>query len=206
MFGIQHYASFIAAILAFQLAPGAGTLAVVNAAARNGLRGGMCSVFGTLLGDFVYMTASVLGLAAILTAYPTVFVGMQWIGGAYLCWIGIGLLREKIVERSETATSTKTDGFYFRQAFAVALTNPKVVMFFMAFFPLFMTPNARPATLAALMIHVTAVCFLYQTVLVLLCRAAAKRLRRAKIVRTIAARLAGAALICFGVRLAVGAK
>ena len=145
MFGIQHYASFIAAIIAFQLAPGAGTLAVVNAAARNGFRGGMCSVFGTLLGDFVYMTASVLGLAAILTTYPTVFVAMQWLGGAYLCWIGIGLLLERIVDRSETATSAKTNGFYFRQAFTVALTNPKVVMFFMAFFPVVHGPERPPS-------------------------------------------------------------
>ncbi len=70
MFGIHNYGSFIAAVLVFQLIPGAGTISILNATARNGMGGGMKAVFGTLSGDLVYMCAAVLGLAAILSAIP----------------------------------------------------------------------------------------------------------------------------------------
>ncbi len=80
MFGIHNYGSFIAAVLVFQLIPGAGTISILNATARNGMGGGMKAVFGTLSGDLVYMCAAVLGLAAILSAYPGVLAGAQWIG------------------------------------------------------------------------------------------------------------------------------
>ena len=92
MFGIQNYGSFVMAVVAFQIIPGAGTVTILNATARKGIGGGMKSVLGTLLGDFIYMLAAILGLAAMLSAYPTVLNGVQWFGVAYLCWMGIKLL------------------------------------------------------------------------------------------------------------------
>ena len=88
MFDIQNYASFISAILIFQLIPGAGTITILNSSARGGVPGGMRAVAGTLSGDFIYMSAAVLGLAAILSTYPEILATMQWFGVAYLCWIG----------------------------------------------------------------------------------------------------------------------
>ncbi len=93
MFDIQNYASFIAAVLVFQLVPGPGTLAILNATARNGIGAGLAAVGGTLLGDLVYMIGAVLGLAALLHAYPLAFGALQWCGIGYLCWIGLRLLR-----------------------------------------------------------------------------------------------------------------
>ena len=61
MFGIQNYSNFILAIIVFQLIPGAGTVAILNATVRNGVGGGMKAVFGTLSGDFIYMLAAVPG-------------------------------------------------------------------------------------------------------------------------------------------------
>lgn len=54
MFDIQNYYSFLLAILVFQLIPGAGTIAILNATARNGVSAGLGAVMGTLLGDFVF--------------------------------------------------------------------------------------------------------------------------------------------------------
>ncbi|MBL8375646.1 LysE family transporter, partial [Accumulibacter sp.] len=65
MFEIQNYASFVAAIIVFQLIPGPGTLAILNATARNGIGAGLGAVVGTLLGDMVYMVAAIVGLAAV---------------------------------------------------------------------------------------------------------------------------------------------
>jgi threonine/homoserine/homoserine lactone efflux protein len=92
---------------------------------------------------------------------------------------------------------------YFRQAFVVSLTNPKVVLFFVAFFPLFLRVDASPITLGAMMAHVTVISFLYQTGLVLIGNAVARTLSSLPVVRTVATRFAGLALIGFGVKLAL---
>jgi threonine/homoserine/homoserine lactone efflux protein len=206
MFDIQNYGSFIAAIVVFQLIPGPGTLAILNATARNGIGAGMGAVAGTLLGDLAFMVAAVLGLAAILTANPAVFSTLQWFGIAYLVWLGWGLLRAP-VSNAPAAQAPRQSGWVFlRQGFSVALTNPKAIMFFMAFFPLFMTPSARPVTLLAMMAHVTVISLLYQGGLVLIGNVVARRLARVRRARWIATRLAGAALVGFGIKLAAGQR
>jgi leucine efflux protein len=206
MFGIQHYASFVTAILVFQLIPGPGTLAILRATARDGVPAGMGAVLGTLFGDFLFMLAAVLGLAAVLAAYPIAFSAMRWFGIAYLIWIGIMLLRAKALGEEEVAASPMGGWIHFRRAFAVSLTNPKVIMFFMAFFPLFLTADASPMTLGIMMIHVTLLSFLYQAGLVVIGNAVAKRLSRIRAVRVVATRLAGVALIGFGIRLALDSR
>jgi leucine efflux protein len=203
MFDIQNYTSFIMAIVVFQIIPGPGTLAILNATARNGVAVGMSAVLGTLSGDFIYMVAAVLGLAAVLSAYPNILASAQLIGAAYLCWLGFKLLRAPLTGQSTGTTSEQGGWIYFRQALAVSLTNPKVIMFFMAFFPLFLGIESRPITLVAMMLHVTAISLLYQTGLVFIGSAVSRRLSRWKYVRLVATRLAGIAIIGFGVKLAL---
>lgn len=200
MFDIQNYPSFIAAILLFQLIPGPGTLAILNATARHGTRAGMAAVVGTLIGDFVYMVAAVAGLAALMQTLPELFRFMQWLGAAYLVWIGIGLLRR------EADTVPASPALHLRQAMAVSLTNPKVILFFVAFFPLFLRPDASALTLGAMMAHVTLLSLAYQTGLVLIGGAIARRLARWPGLRLLARRLCGLALIGFGAKLALNSR
>lgn len=204
MFGIQHYDSFIAAILVFQLIPGAGTIAILNATARNGIGAGLGAVLGTLCGDLVYMLAAVAGLAALMHANPELFRVMQWFGAGYLMWMGLQLLRRPVRAVPAWDEPKQSAWRYFRQALAVSLTNPKVMLFFVAFFPLFLGPGASHVTLAAMMLHVTLLSFLYQAGLVTLGNAVARRLKGMPFARVLATRLAGVALIGFGIRLAAG--
>jgi threonine/homoserine/homoserine lactone efflux protein len=201
---IQHYPSFIAAIVLFQAIPGAGTIAILNATARHGTAAGLAAVAGTLCGDFAYMVAAVAGLAAIMNGHPLAFAALQWFGAGYLVWIGIGLLRARIDPDAAGAEAVRSRAWYFRQAFTVSLTNPKVILFFVSFFPLFLRADAAPATLVAMMLHVTVLSFLWQAGLVLAGNAVARRLRSVPSARRIATRLAGLALIAFGLRLAAG--
>jgi len=205
-FEIQNYASFIAAILAFQLAPGAGTLFIVNAAARRGVAAGFCAVGGTLLGDFIYMVGALLGLAAVMHAHPDLFRALQWFGAGYLCWVGLRMLWSPLAGGGEAPAGRCGGVFYFRQALLVAFTNPKAALFFFAFFPLFMQPDAPASTLAALVAHVTVISFLYQAALVLTSHAAARRLASLPLIRRVASRLAGLALVAFGIRLAAASR
>lgn len=202
MFDIQNYTSFLAAIVIFQLVPGAGTLAILNATASNGVGAGLGAVFGTLAGDFLFMVAAAAGLAAVMNSNPIFFQALQWFGAAYLCWLGLQLLRSPLAQDATTPEPHKSAWRYFRQACAVSLTNPKVVLFFVAFFPLFLRPGSSNATLVAMMAHVMIISFLYQAGLVLVGNAVARRLRAIPSARKIATRLAGIALIGFGVKLA----
>ena len=203
MFGIQNYTSFACAILLFQAIPGPGTLAILTATARSGIGAGCGAVMGTLLGDFVYMVAAVAGLAAVMNANPLLFRALQWFGVGYLCWIGVQLLRARLAGAGTAPDSRRSGWMYFRQAFAVSLTNPKVVLFFVAFFPLFLRVDATPITLGAMMAHVTVISFLYQTGLVVIGNSMVRTLSSLPIARTVATRLAGLALIGFGVKLAL---
>jgi len=204
MFDIQNYSSFIAAVLIFQLVPGPGTIAILNATARNGARAGAAAVFGTLLGDFVFMVAAVAGLAAVLQANPIIFKALQWFGAGYLVWMGVQLLRSKVSGEGTVAEPVRAPAVHFRQAFAVSLTNPKVILFFVSFFPLFLSPNSSPTTLVAMMVHVTVLSLVYQGALVLIGNRVALVMRGLPYARTLATRLAGVALIAFGIKLAAG--
>lgn len=202
MFGIQNYMSFVLAVLVFQLIPGAGTIAILNATARHGVRAGAAAVLGTLCGDAVFMVAAVAGLAAIMQANPLVFRALQWLGAAYLVWMGVQLLRVRVAATPQSSAPHRSTALHFRQAFAVSLTNPKVILFFVSFFPLFLLPDASPLTLGLMMLHVTVLSLLYQGALVLLGNRVASALRGWPAARTIATRLAGVALIGFGLKLA----
>lgn len=201
MFDIQNYTSFLLAILVFQAVPGAGTIAILHATARHGRSAGLGAVCGTLLGDGLYMVAALLGLAAAMRAHPVLFEALQWFGAAYLCWIGVQWLRTPAASQ-EAATVPRTGWACGRQAFAVSLTNPKVMLFFVAFFPLFLRPDAPTTTLVAMMLHVTLLSCAYQVSLVLVGNSVARRLRGLPAARRLATRLAGIALIGFGLKLA----
>ena len=203
MFGIENYASFVAAILVFQLVPGPGTIAILDATARAGLRAGLAAVIGTLLGDACYMLAAVAGLAAVMKANPFAFELLQWFGAAYLAWIGLGLLLRRIATDATAPEPRRSPAACFRQAFAVAITNPKVILFFVAFFPLFLRPEASGGTLVAMMLHVTLLSLAYQALLALAGNAVAARLRGLPWARRTATRAAGIAFIGFGVKLAL---
>lgn len=123
MFEIQNYTSFVLAILVFQLIPGPGTIAILNATARNGVAAGMGAVCGTLLGDLVFMLAAVAGLAAVMQANPLLFHTLQWFGAAYLCWMGVQLLRTRFAADAGVPEPRKSARVYLRQGFTVSLTR-----------------------------------------------------------------------------------
>lgn len=203
MFEIHNYAGFVAAIVGFQIVPGPGTLAILNATARHGVRAGMGAVLGTLTGDLLFMLGAVLGLAAALAARPVIFSSLQGAGIVYLGWLGLKLLRAPVTDEGGNVAQARNYWAFFRQALAVCLTNPKAIMFFLAFFPLFLTPDSRPHTLVVMMGHVSLISLLYQTGLVLVGNAVALRLSRFRHARVLATRLVGLGLLGFSVKLAI---
>src|SRR3954447_14039325 len=95
MFGVADYGAFVAAIIIFLAIPGPGNLALITSTGKGGIRGGLAATFGIIAGDQVLMWAAVAGVAALLVAYPTAFHLVQWLGAAYLAWIGLRMLLAK---------------------------------------------------------------------------------------------------------------
>jgi leucine efflux protein len=112
------------------------------------------------------------------------------------------LLRTPVNAAHVSQTEQSSPRVYFRQALTVSLTNPKVTLFFVAFFPLFIQPQASALTLAVMMAHVTVLSLLYQAGLVRVGNGVAARLKALPSARKVATRLAGLALIGFGLKLA----
>lgn len=203
MFGIHNYSSFVAAIVLFQIIPGPGTLTILNATARHGVRSGMGAAFGTLTGDLFFMLGAVLGLAALISAHPVILSSLQWLGIGYLCWLGLKLLLLPNADVRADSARVQNHWACFRRSFAVCLTNPKAIIFFMAFFPLFLTAKSPPMTLAVMIAHVSLISLAYQTGIVLVGNVVSVKLSRFYGARVLANRLAGLGLLGFGIKLAI---
>lgn len=202
MFGIADYGAFVAAIVVFLLIPGPGNLALITSTGKGGIRGGLAATLGVIAGDQVLMWAAVAGVAALLAAYPAIFHGVQWLGAAYLAWLG---LRMVIAKPGAAPILNIRPGQYFRQALAITLLNPKAIVFYMAFFPLFIDPAQHQgvATFGVMALTIAALTFLYGLTATLLTHFLAGRLRANPRISATLEKLAGVFLIAFGVKLAI---
>jgi hypothetical protein len=95
MLGVADYGSFVVAVIVFLMIPGPGNLALITSTGKGGLRGGLGATFGVIAGDQVLMWLAVAGVAALLAAWPPAFYAVQWLGAAYLGWLGLRMLLMK---------------------------------------------------------------------------------------------------------------
>ena len=201
MFGVADYAAFVVAIIVFLAIPGPGNLALITSTGKGGMKGGFAATFGVIAGDQVLMWLAVAGVAALLQAAPVLFGAVQWLGAAYLAWLGWRMI---VTRPGEAPVVRIQPRHYFRQAMMITLLNPKAIVFYMAFFPLFVDPARHQglATFAFMAATIAVLTFLYGAVVVVLTRTLAERLRANPRVVQWGNRLAGGLLIGFGVKLA----
>lgn len=202
MFGIADYGAFVAAIIVFLLIPGPGNLALVTSTGKGGIEGGLAATLGVIAGDQVLMWLAVAGVAALLAAYPTAFHAVQWLGAVYLGWLGLRMLRAKPGDAPILHIRPRQ---FFRQALFITLLNPKAIVFYMAFFPLFVDPARHQGltTFGVMALTIAILTFLYGLSATLLTHFLAERLRANPRVKTTLEKLAGVFLIAFGIKLAI---
>lgn len=201
LLGIADYPAFCLAVLVFLALPGPGTFALLTSTAKGGFRAGAAATFGLILGDQVLLWLAVAGVAALLAAHPVWFKAVQYAGAAYLVWIGLRLLFSR--GGSGALPIEIRPSHYARQAFLITLLNPKAIVFYMAFFPLFIDPALHRGLLtfgamAATIAFITAV---YCLSLCAGADAVAGWVRSHRRLSRGLERLAGAFLIAFGIRL-----
>jgi threonine/homoserine/homoserine lactone efflux protein len=200
MLGVSDYGTFVVTILVFLLIPGPGNLALVLSTSKGGVRGGLAATAGVILGDQVLMWLAVAGVAALLSAYPAAFQVVQWVGAGYLAWLGGTMLTSKPGAPLPINIHPRQ---YLRQAMLITLLNPKAILFYMAFFPLFVDPVRQQGlvTYGFMAATIAALTFAYGLGATLLTHFFAERVRANPAIGRVLEKVAGVFLIGFGLKL-----
>ncbi len=204
MLGITDLATYVIGTVAIILAPGPNSLFTLGVAAQRGVRAGYAAAAGIVVGDLCLMLAAVLGVAALMKAFPAAYDVVRYLGAAYLAYLGMRLLLNKRKGSDDKPVDVPASHI-FRKALGISLVNVKAILFFMAFFPQFVDPSYGnvPLTFTALGLILQAISLSYLSVLILAGAGLARRLRHTPWVGALLQRLTGILFISFGARLAL---
>lgn len=213
MFGTQNLALFVVSGLLLNMAPGPDSLLIMSRSATQGWRAGSAAALGIGTGTLIHIFAAALGLSAVLATSTTAFAVVKYVGAAYLLYVGVALLRSK------KNPSAETEGFppslpslsyrrIFFQGFLTNVLNPKVAVFFLAFVPQFISPQASNKALA----FITLGCIfnfngmLWCHFLAVSSALASQRLQASRSVVLWLNRLIGTVFVSFGIKLALAER
>jgi len=209
MFGTQDLALFVISGLLLNMAPGPDSLLIMTRSAAQGWRAGSVAALGVGSGTFVHILAAALGLSAVLATSATAFLVVKLLGAAYLLYVGVGLLlqraRPPITAEAEPTSPVMPLRRIYLQGFLTNALNPKVAMFFLAFVPQFIAPDAPNKALAFI-----ALGCLFNFNSMLWCHAlavstamASRRIQASEALVRWLNRLIGALFVSFGIKLAL---
>ena len=154
---LDIWLSFLLACTVLCFTPGPTVLLVVGQAFIQGRKSSIPLVLGVLCGDIIALTLSLIGVGSILAMSSEVFFIMKWCGAIYLIYLGVSAFTTKQIperEQLHSANATVQKNMKlkaFRQSMIVTALNPKGIIFFMAFFPLFINPEAPLVTQLAIL-------------------------------------------------------
>ena len=161
MFGIENYLGFILTGILLNITPGSDTMYIITRSISQGKKAGLYSVLGIVSGILVHTVLAALGLSIILANSPLAFTIVKYIGASYLCYLGFKMLinrSESVIAdnlpNTEKLTQAKTLNYkqIYRQGVLTNTFNPKVALFFIAFFPQFIDPSYAHSTLSFLIL------------------------------------------------------
>ncbi|WP_313462273.1 leucine efflux protein LeuE [Pseudomonas nitroreducens] len=145
--GITDLWTYVLGTLFIVLLPGPNSLFVLATAAQRGVASGYRAASAVFLGDAILMFLSALGIASVLKAEPMLFLGLKYVGAAYLFYLGLGMLRggwQKLRQPLDAAATPAKEvdvNQPFRKALLLSLSNPKAILFFISFFIQFVDPG-----------------------------------------------------------------
>jgi threonine/homoserine/homoserine lactone efflux protein len=203
MLGVADYGSFVIAVIVFLAIPGVGNLAIITSTTKGAVIGGLAATLGVIVGDQVLMWLAVAGVAAILTTNPALFGMVQYAGAIYLAYLGVRMI---LARPGDAPVLKMQPRRFFRQAMLITLLNPKAIVFYMAFFPLFVDPARHRGllTFGVMASTIALLTFLYCAVVIAITRFAAERMRASPRTGVWLNRIAGSMLLGFGIKLAAG--
>ncbi|MCW3845138.1 LysE family translocator [Micromonospora yasonensis] len=144
--------AFLLTTLVVVLTPGTGVVYTLSTALAAGRRAGLAAAVGGTLSLVPHLAAAVTGLAAVLRAGTPAFRVVTWLGVAYLLWMAWSALRDRTPLAVDEARPLRPATRVIRDGLLVNLLNPKVTVFFVAFLPQFVPPDA-PAAPGRMLLH-----------------------------------------------------
>ena len=211
MLDITHFGLFILSVFLLSITPGPEMAYVVGQSVANGRRAGLISAAGVALGSCTHAVASAVGLTALITASPLLFTVVKYVGAVDLMYLGgkmvLGTFSRKsaqgdepVVERNRANT-----GGLLSKGFITTLTNPKVILFFISFFPQFVMPNGEHHAVSFLILGMAyaLVGFMTDATFAILAGSAAGAVSRNQTLQKVLDRVVGTAFIGLGIRLAL---
>lgn len=196
---------FCVASVAVVLAPGPGSLFVAKTAATSRAGAGLLAMLGIMVGDGCLIVLSLLGVSALFLAHPSLFQVVRVAGAGYLIFVGLQAI---LAKPERDFGPERGHGTPFKQAVAITLLNPKAVLFFMAFFPVFITSaeNSAFVPYAAMTLVFMAISATYLIFLVHASSRLALAFQQNRTLRSVAAKICGCVFVGFGLKVAVSSR
>ncbi|MFX1739845.1 LysE family translocator [Paraburkholderia sp. A1RI_3L] len=207
MFGISDFPLFVGAVMLLNVTPGPDMAYVAGQSIAHGRRAGILSALGVSVGGSVHTLACALGLSALIAASPAAFTLIKWVGAIYLVYLGLQMVRRNDAT-SAVSSALRPSGSFVVRGIVSNVTNPKVLLFYIAFLPQFVNPDSHQKTTALLILGATLVAlgFLTDCIIVYGTARASGLIRK----RTAAAkwlnRIVGTGFIGLGFRLATSTR
>ncbi|MBF0659310.1 LysE family translocator [Psychrobacter sp. NG25] len=212
MFGIENYLGFILAAILLNLTPGTDSMYIITRSISQGQTAGFYSVLGITSGILVHTLLASLGLSVLLANSPTAFMLVKYIGAGYLCYLGVKMLMSKqqpliasSLQGSEKPKFIKPLDYWqiYKQGVLTNTFNPKVALFFLAFFPQFIDSSYAYGMLSFLMLGLTFAVtgFIWCLCLALLASKFSKKLRENPKIESMMNKISGVVFMGLGIKL-----
>lgn len=134
---LHLFLAYCVAVAILLLMPGPVVTLVVANSLSHGSRSGLATVVGASIGNAILLGATAVGLVAFFALVSEIFEVVRWVGAAYLIWLGIKAWRDHGGEGAAVVPAAKQPRTVFLQGFLIAITNPKAIIFYIAFLPQF---------------------------------------------------------------------
>ncbi|AAZ19906.1 putative amino acid efflux pump, RhtB/LysE family [Psychrobacter arcticus 273-4] len=212
MFGIENYLGFVMAAILLNVTPGTDSMYIITRSMSQGQTAGFYSVLGITSGILVHTLLAAFGLSVLLASSPLAFTLVKYIGASYLCYLGFKMLTSKPVpllasnlpNEEKMATAQPLDRWQiYKQGVITNTFNPKVALFFLAFFPQFIDPSYANSMLSFLVLGLSFATtgFIWCSCLALLASKFSENLRKKPAIEVILNRISGVIFIGMGIKL-----
>jgi threonine/homoserine/homoserine lactone efflux protein len=206
MTSLPQFLTFLVTASIFAFIPGPAMLYAAAQTMARGRRSGLMASLGLHLGGYAHIIAAAFGLSVLLAAVPLLYTAVKLCGALYLVWLGISLFRSGSRETAPTGIDTSAGKQSFLQSVTVEMLNPKTAMFYLAFLPQFISPDAAIPVTAQFIILGTIVNLMFSAadlVAVILAGMVMARMRRSGSIQRWLQRIGGSILVALGVELAI---
>lgn len=200
---IEGAIAYFIAIFIFAITPGPGIFALLARGMSSGFKSCIPLAAGMTLGDLLYLTLAFFGLAALAEHWNEVFTVIRLVGAAYLLWLGWKMWTTPISLTAITEDKSRI-GFIksFLQGFLISSSNPKVILFYIAFLPSFIDLTRLEPSDLVLVSSLTVAALMAGLLLIAGGIAAARQLFRSERSMKVINRSAGSLMIAAGLYLA----